>query len=366
MRIVIIADSVDLQDAGIHFYTRNMIEALQTYTNFEVICIRHGRRHDIQFENEVLVKPLLPFLNKDPFRIFWSVPRAIRKLNPDFVIEPAHFGPFNLPVNIKRITIIHDLTPIKFPQWHKLLSAKLQKLFLPSLMRRAYKVIVNSENTLADLHYFYPVTSQKAVCIYPGVNPFFFSAEKKIPSQKQSYFLSTGTIEPRKNLQKLLTAYTIFRRSHKKYFKLIIVGGKGWKSEEFYMQLKSHPFRDDIELRGYVTDAELKELYANATAFVYPSLYEGFGFPLVEAMVCGAPCIVSRISSLPELGGDAVIYFNPYSAGELSEKMKLVASSPDLQNELIKKGFEQVRKFSWSKFAARFDSEIIHTPNQIS
>jgi len=113
MRIVIIADSVDLQDAGIHFYTRNMIEALQTYTNFEVICIRHGRRHDIQFENEVLVKPLLPFLNKDPFRIFWSVPRAIRKLNPDFVIEPAHFGPFNLPVNIKRITIIHDLTPIE-------------------------------------------------------------------------------------------------------------------------------------------------------------------------------------------------------------------------------------------------------------
>lgn len=363
MRIVIIADSVDLQDAGIHVYTRNMIEALQTYTNYEVICIRHGRRIDIRFDNDVIVRPLLPFINKDPFRVFLSIPHVIRKLKPDLVIEPAHFGPFNLPSSINRITIIHDLTPVKFPQWHKLFSAKLQKIFLPSLMRKANMVIVNSENTLADLHHYYPITNNKAVCIYPGVNPFFFSAERKTTVRRQSYFLSTGTIEPRKNLQKLLTAFTMFRRSHPKYFKLIIVGGKGWKSDDFYLQLRNHPFRDDIEIRGFVTDAELKELYVNTTAFVFPSLYEGFGFPVVEAMVCGAPCIVSRISSLPEVGGNAVLYFNPYSAGELSEKMKQVASSAELQNELSIKGLEQVRKFSWSKFAARFDSEIIHSLN---
>lgn len=359
MRIVIIADSVDLQNAGIHVYTRNMIEALQTYTNHELICIRQGKRRDIKFDSDVVVKPLIPYIENDPFRIFCSIPHAIKKLKPDCVIEPAHFGPFNLPKHIKRITIIHDLTPIKFPQWHNLISAKLQKWFLPSVVKHTSRIVTNSQHTLSDLHQFYPETLTKSTYIYPGINPAFFSTDEEVNEQKKSYFLCTGTIEPRKNLMKLLTAYTLFRRSNKKYYKLVIVGAKGWKSDDFYTLLKQHPFRNDIELKGFVKNDELRTLYREATAFIYPSLYEGFGFPVAEAMVCGAPCIISKISSLPEVGGDAVLYFNPYSAGELSEKMKLIADSPDLRRDLITKGLDQSRKFRWSKFASLFDTEVL-------
>ncbi|HKM92312.1 MAG TPA: glycosyltransferase family 1 protein [Prolixibacteraceae bacterium] len=359
MRIVIIADSVDIQNAGVHVYTRNMIEALQNYTNHEIICIRHGKRADIHFDNDVLVKPLLRFVDRDPFRTFFLIPRAIKKLNPDCVIEPAHFGPFNLPKHIKRVTIIHDLTPIKFPQWHKWLSAFLQKKFLPSILKHADKLVVNSHNTLSDLTAHYPFTSDKTIAIYPGINPLYFSTDEEQFEKKQPFFLYAGTIEPRKNLIKLLTAFEMFRRNSKKFYRLVIVGSKGWKTEDFYLHLKNHPYRNDIELKGYVSQSELQQLYHNTSAFIFPSFYEGFGFPVAEAMVSGAPCIVSKISSLPEVGGDAVLYFNPFSAGELAEKMELLVNSPDLQRSMIAKGYEQARNFSWSKFASRFDTEVL-------
>lgn len=116
MRLVIIADSIDTQNAGIHVYTKNMIEALEKVNHLDITCIRLKKKSDIHFRNGIVVPSVIPFLEKDPLRVFFTLPRAIRKLNPDIVIEPAHFGPFNLPKKIKRVTIIHDLTPITFPE----------------------------------------------------------------------------------------------------------------------------------------------------------------------------------------------------------------------------------------------------------
>jgi glycosyltransferase involved in cell wall biosynthesis len=359
MRIVIIADSVDLQNAGIHVYTRNMIESLQTYTSHEIICIRQGKRHDILFDNDVIVRPVLRFQEKDPLRVFWSVPRAIKKLNPDCVIEPAHFGPFNLPPDIKRVTIIHDLTPLKFPRWHNTFSSILQKWFLPSILKKASTVVVNSQNTLNDLHQYFPQTRNKSEWVYPGINPYYRIPENELWEEKQSYFLSVGTIEPRKNLVGLLAAYTLFRKNGHHTHRLLLVGPKGWKSDKFYQQLEQHPYRNDIEIKGYVSQNDLKVLYGKASAFIYPSFYEGFGFPVAEAMACGAPCIVSSVSSLPEVGGDAVLYFNPESDSELSQKMQQLASDEVLSQTLIKKGFIQAQKFSWTEFASCFDTRVL-------
>jgi glycosyltransferase involved in cell wall biosynthesis len=351
MRIVIIADCIDTQNAGIHVYTQNMIETLEKLSQVEIICIRIKNGSDIHFKNDIIVPGIIPFIKKDPFRIFISIPRIIRKINPDIVIEPAHFGPFNLPSKIKRVTIIHDLTPIKFPQWHNWFSRNLQRLFLPSILKRASLVITNSENTKKDLSETYPLTKEKARLIYPGIDPFFLLSENEIIYNKEPFFLSVGTIEPRKNFSMLLDAFQLFRESTNSNYSLIICGGKGWKNKSFYQKLKNHPFKNDIKILGYVNKEELKKMYSTTTAFIYPSLYEGFGFPVIEAMSCGAPCIVSNRSSLPEAGGDAALFFNPENTSELCVHLTQLSNSNELQKELLIRGLNQIRKFDWRNFA---------------
>mgnify|MGYP001179677840 CR=1 FL=1 len=316
-RVVIIADCIDTQNAGIQAYTRNMIDALSMLPDIELFCVRIKSPNNDILKNQIVVKPVLPFLIKEPFRLFFKLPSVIRKLKPDIVIEPAHMGPFNLPAYIKRVTVIHDLTPIKFPQWHTWFSATLQRLLLPNILQKASMIITNSNNTSSDLADCYPFTKDKIFRIYPASDTYYSIKPNEPISAKAHFFLSVGTLEPRKNLNMLLDAYLLFRQKSEYTHKLIICGATGWKNQNFFKKLNNHPFRNDIELKGYVPKEELKELYKTTAAFVYPSLYEGFGFPVAEALNCNATCFVSNTSSLPEVGGDSVFYFNPDSAEEL-------------------------------------------------
>jgi glycosyltransferase involved in cell wall biosynthesis len=359
MKIALIADCIDTQNAGIHVYTRNMIEALERSGKFEVICIRIKNNPEIIFKNQLVVPTVIPFLQKDPLRLFFTLPKAIRRLNPNIVIEPAHFGPFNLPVKIKRVTVIHDLTPIKFPQWHSFLSSNLQKLFLPSIIKKASLIITNSKNTSTDLNEYYPYSQEKTAQIYPAIDPFFLVNKEEIINKKQPFFLSVGTIEPRKNHSLLLDAYQLFREQTNLNFKLIICGGKGWKNSDFYKKLKDHPYKNDIEVKGYVSKEELKELYLTTSTFIYPSLYEGFGFPVAEAMGCGAPCVISNSSSIPEVGGEAAIYFDPKNPEDLATKLTQVISSEELICTLTKKSISQSAQFSWEKFALELEKLLV-------
>ena len=355
MRIVIIADSIDNQNAGIHVYTRNMIESLEKLSQLEVICVRLKRDSTIRLRNEVIVPSVIPFFDKDPIRILISIPWAVKRLKPDIVIEPAHFGPFNLPKKIKRVTVIHDLTPIKFPQWHNFLSRNLQLLFLPSILKHASLIITNSENTSKDLTEIYPFSKDKIARIYPGIDPFFCLPGNEISCNKEPFFLSVGTIEPRKNLSMLLDAYQLFREKTNFNHPLIICGGKGWKNKQFYRKLKNHPFRNDIKMMGYVSKKELKRLYSTTTAFIYPSLYEGFGFPVAEAMGCGAPCIISNNSSLPEVGGEVAIYIDPEKPEDLTSKLIELASGENLIHDLALKGPVQSARFSLKHFTMELE-----------
>jgi glycosyltransferase involved in cell wall biosynthesis len=359
MRIVIIADSVDTQNAGIHVYTRNMIETLDQLSEVETFCLRIKGGSNIQFKNDIIVRGIIPFLKKDPFRVFISIPRTIRKLNPDIVIEPAHFGPFNLPRKIKRVTVIHDLTPILFPKWHNFISQNLQRIFLHSILKKASYVITNSNNTSKDVLAKYPFTATKIQRIYPRIDPFFRITKEEVILNKAPYFLSVGTIEPRKNLSLLLDAYQLFREKTNYTHSLVFCGGKGWKNEAFYLKIKNHPYKNDIKMMGYVNKEELKKLYATTTAFIYPSLYEGFGFPVAEAMGCGAPCIISDRASLPEVGGAAVKYFNAESTEDLTDKLIEMVSSVDLIQSLSMKGINQSALFSEKHFTRELEKFLM-------
>lgn len=358
MNIAIIADSLDIQNAGVHVYTKNLIKSLQEKGTHEVAIFRLSSNPENQYYNEIIVRRVIPFLKKDPLRLFFKLPSAIKRIKPDIVIEPAHFGPFNLPKKIKRVTIIHDLTPVMFPQWHGFLSRTLQKIFLPGIIQRSSLIIANSENTLSDIINYYPAACNKTIKIYPGIDPYY-SANVNVIEKKEPFFLYTGTIEPRKNLTILLEAYCLFRQKRNLEYKLIICGDKGWKNNEFHKMLDNHPYKRDIELKGYVDKETLKQLYMTTTAFIYPSLYEGFGLPVTEAMSCGAPCVIARGSSLIEAGGTAARYFNPGDADDLYERLQELTESTELSGQMIKKGIEHCKQFTWDDYAATLEKELL-------
>jgi len=362
LRIAILADPLDRQYAGIHVYTRELIRALgRINQRHELFIIRPEKQGDIEGVTEIVV-PILPFPGHQSFRLFVQIPWLLRKKKMDVVIEPGHFGPFNLPSKIKRITVIHDLTPLLFPHLHTFLGQFLQKIFLPGILKRADHILVNSAYTRSDLISFFPFCGDKSTATLLGKDPIFQPEIRPEVLEKygiqQPYILFTGTIEPRKNLSTLLKAYEFFKAESKLPHQLVWVGKWGWKSEDTQEQMENSPYKDEIIHTGYVAKEDLPALYSQAEVFVYPSLYEGFGLPLVEAMACGTPAITSNTSSLPEAGGPAAMYFDPKDPVELASCIASIVQDPAMQESKAKASLLQAAKFDWNK-TARQSLEVI-------
>ncbi|NNF02193.1 MAG: glycosyltransferase family 4 protein [Bacteroidia bacterium] len=361
MRIAIIGDPIDQQKAGIHVYTKEMVKAMiEVNERHELYLIRE--KIDKQFDDiEQIEVKIGDFPGAAAWRKFVSVPRVLNQMKMDVVIEPAHFGPWNLKPSIKRVTIIHDLTPILFPQFHRRTSSLLQRIFLPAILKRTDLIIANSENTKSDICKVYPNVCDKVVRIYPGVQSIFRPVEApdvlKNYGISKPYFLFVGTIEPRKNISTLLKAYQIYREQNEGSVKLVLVGGKGWKSKKIYSEIRNHHFSKDIIEPGYVKMADLPALYSGAMGFIYPSLYEGFGFPVLEALSCGTPVLVAQNSSLIEVGGDIATFFHEKDYITLSEQMRRKLSinynkKRSLECEMYVKGF------SWHDYAEKLFSAL--------
>jgi glycosyltransferase involved in cell wall biosynthesis len=355
MRVVILADPIDNQNAGVHVYTKEMVNAMiRTNTENEIILIREKHDHSIQGAKQIIIPNIRLPIGFASFRLFFLVPIVVHYLKADIVIEPAHFGPFNLLRRIKRVTIIHDLTPILFPELHRWHSQILQKIFLKRILNKADLIITNSKNTSKDLCEVYPHNCKKAKRIYPGISDVFHKDISQQALNKQGitkpYFICVGTIEPRKNLNVLLKAYEHFMDTGA-VVELVIAGGKGWKSESFFEALKKHPYQEHIIITGFVDTKDLPALYSNSIALIYPSKYEGFGLPIVEAMKCGTPVIAAKNSSLTEAGGDAALYFNSSDSNELSAHMLNIFSDNIIRSQLSEKSLLQASKFNWDKFA---------------
>ena len=362
MRIVILADPLDNQRAGIHYYTQNLIRELGQIDKEDEYYIIRRKKDDLFPAGRQIVVRNHRFPGYAALRMFYLIPRRIRKLDADIVVEPAHFGPFNLPKKIKRVTVIHDLTPILFPKLHRFHSQLLQRIFLKSILRRAALIITNSENTARDVKDFIPSASDRTISIYLGKDESIKYTKISFDEFKElrgkDYFLFTGTIEPRKNLECLLDAFKIYKDQSRSEQMLVIAGQQGWKIKSFFNRLKDHPYRKDIFLTGFVPREVMSSMYSNATSFIFPSLYEGFGLPVVEAMACGTPCLISDTSSLPEVGGDAALYFKPGEAETLAALMQKIVSDPQGRKELSEKAIQQAEKFSWRSHALSFDKAI--------
>jgi glycosyltransferase involved in cell wall biosynthesis len=356
MRIAILADPLDNQNAGVHVYTRGMVDAMiRNNPGHEIILVREKRDDTLRHVEQIIIPNTRLPVGFASLRLFFIIPFLLRRAKADVVIEPAHFGPFNLPSRIKRVTVIHDLTPLIFPHFHRWHSQVLQRIFLKRILKRTDLIIANSDHTAMDIRKMFPFTGSRIRKIYPGVRTDFGAEPDYDVIRKYNltsgYFLFVGTIEPRKGLGTLLEAFRIYKSIAGNNRQLVIAGGKGWKADDFYVQLESHPFRSDIHVIGYIPTNELPSVYKGATALIYPSLYEGFGFPVVEALMFGKPVITSRNSSLTEAGSDLALYFETGQVQQLADQMMDVADNESLRIKMKELGPDFAKRFNWDAFA---------------
>ena len=351
-KIAIIADAMDNQQAGVHVYLSGLLTALHDLEpQAKVLVIRERDGLEFpQWEQKVIAPPR--HLAGRAKRLFNEIPQVIRTWGADIAFEPAHFGPFRLPGRIKRVTFIHDLTPLLFPQYHPRHSALLQKLFLPRIVHKANLLLCNSRHTRSDIEKFWPKARSKTEIIYPGLDPFWrIPAEQK--SARSPFILAVGTLEPRKNLGVLIQAFEKLKTDGWPG-KLVLTGARGWKEKMWSKYLDESPARKDITQTGYVSREELRNLYSQCALFVYPSKYEGFGLPIIEALAAGAQVICSSSSSMPEAGGNCVRYFNPESAQDLYQRIK---ESPGTQAEHLCSSTaldQHLQQFDWKRSAEKF------------
>ncbi len=269
-----------------------------------------------------------------------------------------HASLFLVPASRKTATVVtvYDLTPIRFPEFHL-----RSNLFTISQLRhrldRADLVIVPSASTSSDLQVHGLVTPHKVRVIPLGVGECFKPMYQRCPERvaklglDSEYILNVGALEPRKNLPRLFQAFRSLKDRHRIPHKLVVVGPKGWKYEEVFESVRRLDLSDSVIFMGYVTDETLNLLYNHAALLVYPSLYEGFGLPPLEAMTAGCPVAVSHTSSLPEVVGDAGVYFDPLEVDSIAQAIHRILDSIELRRRLAELGRIRSRQYSWDKTA---------------
>lgn len=258
---------------------------------------------------------------------------------------------------IKTVFTLHDLIFLFHPETHKPLNRWFLTLMMPRFLRAADAIIAVSECTKRDAVRAYGIPEEKITVIYEGVSPRFRPADPEtVQAMRAKYglpehfILYVGTIEPRKNLTALLEAMTNLQSA---ICNLVIVGKKGWLYEGFFQRLRELGLEERVHFTGYVPDEDLPALYSAADLFVFPSLYEGFGLPVLEAMACGAPVVCSDTSSLPEVAGDAALLVNPTDVRALAAAIERVLTDEALRASLQARGLERARRFTWEEAARR-------------
>jgi glycosyltransferase involved in cell wall biosynthesis len=277
----------------------------------------------------------------------------MRQAGVDLIHEVAFVGP--IVAGRPFVVTVHDLSFLFYPHGFRALNRIYLRIFTRLSVQRARRIIAVSESTKRDLVENYRLSPGKVDVVHNGVDTSFrplpvaqvaaFRSERGLP---ESFILFVGTLEPRKNVTRLIEAYARLPGAKPP---LLLVGGKGWLYDELFARSEELNLTDQVRFVGYVPAEELPLWYNAAELFVYPSLYEGFGLPPLEAMACGTPVITSATSSLPEVVGMAGLLVDPTDVEALSAAMRRTLSDKNLQTEMQRAGLEQARAFSWRRTA---------------
>jgi len=287
------------------------------------------------------------------FRLAWE----LQQRPPEIFFTPAHVIP--LTYRGPAIATVHDLGYHRFPEAHPRRQLWYLRWSTRHNGRRSQRVIADSQATKNDLVRFDGVDPAKIEVVYPGIDPTLqpVKNEERLAAVQQKYqitppyLLFLSTLQPRKNLKRLIGAYGAANLPHQ----LVLAGKSGWLAQPIFDALASlpSPLASQIILPGFIDDADKASLLSGATAVLYPSLYEGFGFPVLEAQVCGTAVLCANSSSLPELAGDSALMVDPLNTATLTTAIRRMATDETYRAGLIQKGFENVRRFNWEKTAVQ-------------
>ena len=343
---------------GVGWYIYNIVKELSKSDKNDYIAefINFMGRHDVKSQIDYDIK-----IKQNKMITYTMYNFLTKKLNIRHNLifgtksDIYHFFNFTIPKNIKGkvIITIYDTVFFSAPETMGDMKAISEYKYAAE---RSDLIITISENAKSDIIKHFNVDEKKIQIVTPGIDLQKYSYNytdielenvRKKYDLPQNYILYLGTIEPRKNIERIVKAFKNYKKEVKDDLKLVIVGNKGWKYDNIMKLIES--MGTDIILTGYIDEEDKIPIYKLAQIFVFPSLYEGFGMPVLEAMAAGVPVVTSNVSSLPEVAGDAAILVDPLSEDEIFEAYKKILLDKQLQREMIEKGLEQAKKFQWKK-----------------
>ncbi|HEX5483537.1 MAG TPA: glycosyltransferase family 1 protein [Terriglobia bacterium] len=365
MKIGIDARPLIKKWGGIPRVLREILEALNRIDQVNDYFLYANRDFELSFDNPRWHKRVDLLFSHLPGTLWLQIGarRVILRDRPDLFWGTSQVLPLNLPSTIAKLLTIHDLVWKRHPKTTTAYDQFIQRLFTKRSIAAADRILPPSGSTKKDILDLFGVPPEKIHVIYHGVSPKFRPYDSKYASESISskynllpkYVFTVGTLEPRKNLGSLIDAFIMLKKRGNFTHQLVIAGPQGWGNLKLQEKAKKEQIApDDIRFLGFVPDEDLPLLYSGAAAFVFPTLYEGFGLPLLEAMACGTPVACSNRSSLPEIGADAAIYFNPESADEIAHAIDKLLGDQTLRQNLMQRGLQRVQQFSWDSCARKF------------
>jgi glycosyltransferase involved in cell wall biosynthesis len=279
----------------------------------------------------------------------WQLPKIYKQLQSNLIYSPLPEAP--LYSKCRYIVMFHDLIPLRFPSQFSPLTNYFLYI-VPQVLKQAQHIICNSESTANDIINYYGISASKItpILLAYDVNHFYPKTQENIFSlkEKQPYFLYLGRHDPYKNLTRLITAFANLKNYRD--YNLLIAGTKDTKfTLQLQQQVVELNLTRQVQFLDYISYQELPILLSNAVALVFPTLWEGFGLPVLEAMACGTPVITSKLASLPEITKEAAILINPYNTAEITNAMKEIGENQAKRSRLIELGLTRAKQFSWAK-----------------
>lgn len=286
----------------------------------------------------------------------FQIPRILKKHKVDLFFSPD--GYLSLGTRVRQLAAIHDINFAHRPKDLPWLTAKYYNYFFPRFARKARRIVTVSFFSKEDLLRTYKIGSDKIDVVYNGVNTLYTPTTETEQEKARArysggkaYFLFIGSLHPRKNISGLLRAYDAFRTSVETDTKLVIIGESMFKSNDIELTYEGMRYKEDVIFTGRLSNEELHQVLGASLALTFVPFFEGFGIPVIEAMNAGVPVICSNTTSLPEVGGHAVLYVDPFSLNQIRDAMIKIYQEKELRDSLIEKGFVQKEKFSWDKTA---------------
>ena len=320
---------------------------------------------DRKYSDEVIFSDnVVPVVLPPPTRhpVLWyiwfemRIPRLLRKLEADVFLSTDGF--VSLHSKVPSCNVIHDINFEHRPKDLPLLSRKYYRYFYPKYAHAASRLATVSEYSRRDIINNYNIEEDKIDLVYNGASKNFFPVTREtaqLVREKYTggppYFILVGSLHPRKNIRNLLRAFELFREEYRSPFKLLIVGRKFFLTKAMEEQLEHMKYRSDVIFAGRVDSEALNDIFASAWALTFVPFFEGFGIPLVEAMYCDVPVVASKVTSLPEIAGDAAVYVEPDSPGSIRDGMIRIVKEEGLREHLITKGKERRKRYSWDNTA---------------